>query len=110
MVAEKPVAGPCGNHQPPPSLDASTNIDFNAGELVFGLGETLVAGFVLLNNEGSLVQLNSRIVRVDIMMAEYFIKGVLVYDVKLHHRELDLKLNFAIVLFEFAIFATGRLI
>jgi len=43
-------------------------------------------------------------------MAEYFIKGVLVYDVKLHHRELDLKLNFAIVLFEFAIFATGRLI
>ena len=74
-----------------------------------GLGELFVAGFVLLNGDiGSLVQLNSRTVRVNKMMAECFIKRVLVYGVKLHLRAPDLKLNFAIGLIGFAIFATGR--
>ena len=109
MVAEKPVAGLCGNHQPPPSLDASTNIDFDASGSTAVVGKLLVALFVLFNVEGSLVQLNSRTVRADKMMAEYFIKRVLAYDVKLHHREPDLKLNFAIVLFEFAVLASNRL-
>ena len=108
-MAEKPVAGPCGNHQPPPSLDASTNIDFDASGSAAVVVKLLVAVFVLFKDEGSLVQLNSRTVRADKMMAEYFIKRVLAYDVKLHHREPALKLNFAMVLSEFAVFATDSL-
>jgi hypothetical protein len=55
-------------------LDASTNINFDAGRLDAGFGKLFVAEFVLLNAEGSLVQLNSRTVSADKMMVECFIK------------------------------------
>jgi len=76
---------------------------------VGGFGELFVAGFVLLNGDkGSLVQLNSRTVIIDKVMAECFIKWFLVYGVKLHPREPDLKLNFAVGLIGFAVFLTNR--
>jgi hypothetical protein len=55
-------------------LDASTNIDFDKGGLAADFGKLLVVGSALLNSEGSLVQLKSKTVNTDKMMAEYFIK------------------------------------